>query len=154
MTRTGTRTQILPKPISPLTNPSNPTTDNNLFSEVIQHFKGIKHPLKKNMQVRRDPFIPRVKGTNGATRTMTTNSMPIPQQSLPPRLSKPMIPDPLKHISNRLEMSTKEDDWSNEKCLKQLREAKNRKSLWKVKGSKKQTSWKVSVLDCVLVMRK
>ena len=75
-------TQILPKPISSQTNPSTPATDNNLFSEVIQHLKGIKDPLIKTLQVREDKHIPRVKRTKGATKTMTTDSIPRPQQSL------------------------------------------------------------------------
>ena len=41
--------------------------------------------------------------------------------------------------------------WSLEKCWKQLREAKNMKPLWKVKAFEKQTSWKVSVPDCVFM---
>ena len=42
--------------------------------------------------------------------------------------------------------------WSlkSRKCLKQLREEKNMKPLWKVQGFEKQTSWKVSVLDFVI----
>ena len=52
----------------------------------------------KTMQIREDPPIPRVKGTNVATRTMTTNSIPMPQQSIPPRLSKP-VSNPLVMIS-------------------------------------------------------
>ena len=32
--------------------------------------------------------------------------------------------------------------WRPEKCMKQLREGKNMKPLWKVKGFEKQTSWK------------
>ena len=38
--------------------------------------------------------------------------------------------------------------------LKQLREAKKMKPLWKVKGFEKQTSWNARVLDCVVFMRK
>ena len=43
--------------------------------------------------------------------------------------------------------------WSLEKCWKQLQEAKNMKPLWKVKAFEKQTSWKVSVPDCVFLSR-
>ena len=37
---------------------------------------------------------------------------------------------------------------SLEKCLKQLREAKHMKPLWKVKGFEKPATWKESVPDC------
>ena len=38
-----------------------------------------------------------------------------------------------------------------EKCLKQLREAKNMKPLWKVKGFEKPVTWKESVPDFVFL---
>ena len=38
-----------------------------------------------------------------------------------------------------------------EKCLKQLREAKNMKPLWKVKGFEKPATWKESVPDFVFL---
>ena len=102
------RTQILPEPSSPLTDSNIPTRDNNLPKETIQHLKGIKNPFVKAMEIRRNPIIPGMKRRNGTTRTMTTYSTPIPQQSIPPRLSKPLTPNTLENIRNRLETPTKE----------------------------------------------
>ena len=64
------------------------------------------------MQVRRNPITPGMKGRNRPTRTMTTHSTPIPQQCIPPRLSKATLLNPLKHIRHRLEAPTKEEDCS------------------------------------------
>ena len=68
------RTQILPKPPSPLSNPNLLTRDNNLPKETIQHLKRLKHPLVEAMDIRRNPIIPGMKRGDRTTRTMTTNS--------------------------------------------------------------------------------
>ena len=68
------RTQILPKPPIPLSDTIIPTRDNNLPKETIQHLKGVKNPLIKAMEIRRNPIIPGMKRRNRTTRTMTTYS--------------------------------------------------------------------------------
>ena len=72
------RTQIFPKPPSPLTNPKIPSTYDYLLKKVIQHLKGIEDPPKETMQIWGNPPVPGLKGRDRTTtRTMTTYSLPV-----------------------------------------------------------------------------
>ena len=102
------RTQVFTETALPPPDTFIPTRNNNLTEEDIQDIKSVKHPPIKTMQIRRKPNIPRMKSRNGTARTMTTYSLPIPNQSIPPRLGEPFTPNTLKNIGNRLETSTKE----------------------------------------------
>ena len=70
------RTQILPEPSSPLTDPNIPTRDNNLLKETIQQLERVKHTHIEAMKIRRNPTIPWMQGGKGTTWTMTTYSIP------------------------------------------------------------------------------
>ena len=86
--------------------PKNPTTNKNLLKEFIHRIEGIKNPLIETMQIRENPLI---KGRDRTTRTMTTYHISITKKSIPPRLSKNLIPDTFKHICNRLKAPKKEN---------------------------------------------
>ena len=52
--------------------------------------------------------------------TMTTNSLPVTQKSIPPGLSKTLTPDSFEHIHNRLKAPTKENYGSKRRINKVL----------------------------------
>ena len=93
-----------------LRNPASPTVSNYLLNVVVMQPKCVEDPSFEAMQIRVYPTKPGLQSTHRPTKDLTTNSTPIPVQSIPPNLGEPILLNTPEDIRYRFMTPTKEEN--------------------------------------------